>query len=178
MSSRQERRAEARSSAKREGGGEGGGTGSNGTHQQQRQRQHEHNVIMRSDVLNKYHYVMKFVDDDKADICIAWHRQQRAFQDLREVDVKQQWRLWEDDIKQGKCDMLAVNNVTKNSPDGRVWHICVASTTDEKDNEPDAFGLMIIGFFVSGHIYAFIDKTKRDQYYQVFQDMKKTQPQQ
>jgi hypothetical protein len=128
----------------------------------------EVNVISREQIKTLYDYAWKCMET--SDIAISWQREHNAFQCLRQQDITKQWSKWSKHIQKGEIDALAINNVTK-TYEGKTYYLMVVQPNI---NDPliDPFGIVLLGFAVSGYIYAFFKEDQRDKFYKRFVELK------
>lgn len=79
-------------------------------------------------------------------------------------ELQEQMRYWRKMALEGKLKIMDYNNKTKNVFN-KEWHILVVQAYKDGEQVPQNFdpvGCMLMGYVVSGYIYAFQKKENRD----------------
>jgi len=119
-------------------------------------------IIHRNDMARKYIHMLK--EKTKEDISWTYIVSKREIGVMNIKETQQQMKEWRKLALQGKLKIMDYNNKTKNIFN-KEWHILVVQPYEDGEQvpqNPDPVGCMLMGYIVSGFIYAFQKKENRD----------------
>jgi hypothetical protein len=125
---------------------------------------------LKSDIESQFNEVVVTGWRD-GDVCTTWNVQCDGFDILDEKDLREHKSIWRQAKLTNKMSIHPQNIVTKRDGNGREWHLLVLQLLDENgevsDSNPrmDTMGF-VFGYVVTGLIYAFPDKARRDETYE------------
>ena len=118
-------------------------------------------IFMRNKMENDYsQFIKKMIDTD---ICFTWNQTYSAFDMLNEKEMSHQTLIW---IEQ-KYTMLKHNCVSRQSYDGKMWHLLTIQNKDG-GGRLCPMSSLLFGWNVSGCVYAFDNEYSRDCVFTLF----------
>ena len=136
-------------------------------------------VITRPQMEDQYKHAMRQRKHKVGETAITFKHAANDFGLVNQIEMTEQMKSWRLLRKSGKIKIEEYNNKTQVIEDinttlnGKKWYILVVQPTDENENiAVDPFGLMILGYMVSGYIYAFDKEVNRDAVYKYVMGIK------
>jgi len=127
----------------------------------------------KSQIQKQYNTAMRL--KSSSDLAIYFHHQQKEFHAMNKEELGFQMKDWRKQVKKGELTIRLGNNKTR-TIDGKDWHFLVIQPKDDSKLENysiDLFGALLLGFHVTGYIYAFENIKNRDMIYEyVMKDYK------
>ena len=119
-------------------------------------------ILNRNDIARNYFGMLQ--EKTKDDICWFYHHKEHGIVIMNIKELQEQMRTWRKLALEGKLKIMDYNNKTKNVFN-KEWHILVVQVYQDGEQvpqNPDPAGYMLMGYLVSGYIYAFKKKENRD----------------
>jgi hypothetical protein len=119
-------------------------------------------VLIRNDITRRYLCMLQ--EKTKNDICWFYHHGAHDIGIMNIKELKEQMKTWRKLALGGKIKIMDYNIKTKNIFN-KEWHIFVIQKYEDGEHvpqNPDRAGCMLMGYVVSGYIYAFKKKENRD----------------
>ena len=119
-------------------------------------------IINRNELARNYFGMLQ--EKTKNDICWFYHHTEHGIGVMNIKELQEQMSYWRKLALEGKAKIMDYNNKTKNVFN-KKWHILVVQAYDDGEqvpHNPDPAGCMLMGYMVSGFIYAFKTKKNRD----------------
>jgi hypothetical protein len=120
----------------------------------------------RPKMMKQYNHMLGM--KTSSDLGVYFHHQQKQFTLLNKAELNQQMKQWRQLAKDEKLIIRSQNNKSFTDENGKEWHILVIQPFDEdkmKNFMSDPFGMLVLGFMVTGYIYAFDNINNRDMIY-------------
>lgn len=119
-------------------------------------------ILNRNDLARNYFGMLQ--EKTKDDICWFYHHTEHGIAVMNIEELQEQMRSWRKLALGGKIKIMDYNNKTRNIFN-KEWHILVVQPYEDGEQvpqNPDPVGCMLMGYMVSGYIYAFQKKENRD----------------
>jgi hypothetical protein len=117
-------------------------------------------IITKEEVQRKYQHALSVRKHKCGETALTFNHHQKDFGLLNMDETKEQMKLWRTWIKEGKIEIIAHNNKTKDI-NGKKWYCLVVNPKPNNANF-DPFGVMVLGELVNGFIYAFDKEVNRN----------------
>jgi len=132
-------------------------------------------IITKEKLQDQYAHIMSVRKHKCNETAITWVHRAKEFSLLDRDEMTEQMKMWRKQAKAGELKIMKYNNkaftingMKKTELNGKVWHCLVVQGYKgevQEEGNLSPFGCLILGYLVTGMMYAFDKAENRDAVY-------------